>query len=374
MPDGKWWDVYTDFILEDMDIRFVVIERQMDAKHRSPAKTRNLFYLDSLDLLEYLSAKLDLFNVDLGNEEQQLISTLECDVSERFSQSIDIRSLVLNILGMRKTRRPYYKAILNRIKPKVVIVVSSYNELPFIEVAQEMEIPVVELQHGMISRYHTGYSFPDNFHQDIIAPDYLFTFGEYWNSAANYAIPDDRILSMGFPFAETQMKKNFKTKTKDEILFISQWTTGQEIANYAVELSKLPSLEYEIVFKLHPRNCENWRKRYPQLAESDIRVVDDARSSLYSMFAESSYVVGAYSTAVIEAILFGMNTYLLNIRGIENVSHLIDAGLAKMVSTPEELLTAIERQERNISFDKNRFVRPGGSKRIAKRLEMIANG
>ncbi len=372
MPDEKWWDLYTDYILEEIAISFAVIERQMDAKHRRPAKTSNLFYLDSLDLLEYLSSKFDLVNVTLSDEEQQLISDLEGEILERFSQAIDLRSLVLSILRIRRIRRPYYKAMLTRMKPKVVIVISSYNELTFIEVAKDMGIPVVELQHGMISIYHTGYSFPQEFHEYVIAPDYLFTFGEYWNSAANYAIDDDRIMSMGFPFAESQMKK-IKAKAKDEILFISQWTTGQEIASYAVELSKMPSVEQEIVLKLHPRDCDNWRKRYPQLAESEIRVVDDARVSLYGLFAESSCVVGVYSTAVIEAILFGMNAYLLDIRGIENVSHLIDAGLAKKVSTPEELLNAIECQDRTTSLDKNRFLRPGGSKRIARELEMIAS-
>jgi hypothetical protein len=61
-------------------------------------------------------------------------------------------------------------------------------------------------------------------------------------------------------------------------------------------------------------------------------------SEIYTLFSESTYVVGVFSTAVFEAVFFGCKIILLNVPGVEMAENLIQKDKAIIVNTDELLI------------------------------------
>ncbi len=371
-PDGFWWDIYTDFIIDELTLSSVTIEGPIGFEHRSPAKTKGLGYLNLLNILELVPDNMGSNKVNLTDDEKAFLQTLEIEIQDRFAFNVELTSRVLTALRKRKIRRPFYKLLLKRIQPKVVVIVFGRDKVDFIRVAQEMGIPVVELQHGTIGPHDVGVSYPKQFHGRVTFPDFFFTFGDHWNHSAQFPIEQDRIVSGGFPFLECEFEKYRHIPKRKQILFISQWIIGKEISQFAVDVSKLPELDYDIVFKLHPMDCIDWRDRYPELDSADIRVIDESTPSLYKLFAESQVLVGVYSTAVVEGLMFGLDTYVIDAFGIEKIQHFIDAGAMKKVADVYDLVDNLSDSHLSHDFRSDTYFRPNATKRIACYLKQLA--
>ena len=160
--DGKWWDIYTDYFADKLSYSTISLESDLFFKYRKPAKTKDLLYTTFIDFLIDMKRYLSLSKVKFNDEEIIYLRKLSQMIKHRFKLSIDLVVLVYNILTKRKRRLPYLLKMLNKIKPKIVVVVCSYGKEDFIEACKIKQIPVVEIQHGVITKYHTGYSF-ENF-------------------------------------------------------------------------------------------------------------------------------------------------------------------------------------------------------------------
>jgi hypothetical protein len=232
-----------------------------------------------------------------------------------------------------------------------------------IEVAKALEIPVVELQHGVINKYHKGYSYPGDREKEAF-PDYLLTFGEYWNNI-EYPIPDEKVIVTGYPYFDMMKKKFEDVEEKNQILFISQGTIGEKLSQFAVELSKQIE-DYEIVYKLHPGEFSNWQERYPWLEESEIEVLTNEKQ-LYQLFAESKIQVGVYSTAIYEGLGFNLKTFLVDLPGIETMERLLDKKCCRKMNSAEELMENME-DEGDPEVDIEEFFKPNAKENIIEQL------
>jgi len=179
-------------------------------------------------------------------------------------------------------------------------------------------------------------------------------------------------LSTGYPFLEEEIKKYEGIQKKKQILFISQGTIGEMISKFAYELSQVKELnEYQIVFKLHPRDCVGWQDRYPWLLDTKIDVIDNAETSLYRLLAESTIQIGVYSTAIIEGLAFELETYLIDYPGIEILEPLIESGTAKKVKNVDEVTLHILDQSGSKKFDRQRYFKSNAVPNIIKILKAM---
>jgi hypothetical protein len=232
--------------------------------------------------------------------------------------------------------------LFKKIQPKIIFVVVSYGKETLIHAAKALKIPVVELQHGIISKYHMGYSFP---HRQIkhTFPDYFFSFGKYWAQEIQFPIKKEKIYNIGYPYLEESLKRYDKKKS-DTFVFISQWSIGENLSRFAVQFRKNTPNNIKIIYKLHPGEFDRWRKAYPWLIGSDIEVLDSDIPTLYAILAKSKWQAGVYSTAIYEGLAFGCQTYLVNLPGVETMDKLIRSGYATLIKTPEEI---------NLTYHKN---------------------
>ncbi len=369
-PDGYWWDIYCDPIHQRCEYDYIHFETDHLLGHLNPAKTDNLRYLDVITYGSTIQNLLKINNISLSDSEQRQLKQLQYELNQEFSTDIRLIERVKKELGHRKRRLPLYRKLLGRINPKFAVVVVGYNKETLIEACHELDIPVVELQHGVIYQDHFGYAYPGLGTKETF-PDYLLVWGDFWKETVEYPIPDERVIPVGYPYLEQSVKKYTEMSQTDQIIFISQGTIGEELSKFALEISEHPEIKHDIVYKLHPGEYDRWQDEYPWLMDTDFEVIDSSEPPLYELFAESSVQIGVGSTAVYEGLAFGLETYVFGCTDSSVLQPLVDEGAAELISTSDELAKSLGTME--TSFNKEFYFKSNATENTCETLRELKN-
>lgn len=339
--NDKYIDIYTKYFSDTLDNdNYELLEYSYKGKNIKK-KSRNHMFLDVLTLRRMLQSKSGNFT----NEELEYINNLQNAFKEEFGVKYDFLTLFSNRILKYNNEYSYYDKLFKKRKPKVIYVVVAYSHHALIAAAKNNSVKTVELQHGVISRFHLGYNYPNCKKEIKCFPDELYVFGEYWKHAADYPISQDRMTSIGFKYFLNNMSEYSDIKRNEkQILFISQGAIGKRLSEYVYKLAKeLPN--YNIVYKLHPGEYSRWRSEYSELIKAaklnNVKIVDTNEKTLYHYFAESNYQVGVFSTAIYEGMAFGCKTVLVDLPGIEYMEDLIGKKYALLAKDSEQLKSVI---------------------------------
>lgn len=369
LEDGYWWDIYTDPIHEKEDASFVHVEAPHEFTHRTPARTEGIRYTDFIEYSGRIADNLPGLGVSLNPSDRATVSGLESALARTLDVSLDLTSMVEARLSQRAVTRPLYRRMVTRVDPDVAIVVVGYTKETFIEVCKEEAIPVVELQHGGFGRHHPGYAFPGDRSKQT-APDYLFTFGEFWSDSVELPMPRENVIPIGYPHLERQRKRDSNVDTTDAILFLSQWSIGEALTKFAVEFAKRED-DRSVIVKLHPGEYATWREEYPWLDGAPLTVIDGDEPPLYELLASSSVQVGVYTTVIYEGLNFGLDTYLLDLPGVSRMEHLIDQGGATLVESVDELREATRASDGRGFVDVDYYFEPNAIENFEEALAEV---
>lgn len=369
--DGQWWDLYCDPIYESCKMDYAHFEFPYRTTHKSPAKTSEIKYLDAINIAKNIPL---LGNPSLGSHDLNKIARWSNSLEGIFSVDIGLKELVVSTLKERSTTMWLYRILLRRVDPSLVVLTVSYGKENLIEVCKSQKIPVVELQHGYIGENHLGYSLPPG-GQKMMFPDYMLTFGKYWQDKINFPIPDERLIPVGFPYLEMKKAKyGKKSSVERNIIFISQPTSGIELSKLASQVANSSDIKEKVVYKLHPHEYDNWKSRYPWLTKSEIMVVDADQPHLYEMFAKSTVQVGANSTALYEGLAFGLSTLLYDDSGVQCSHDLIELGEATIVHNIDDVINSIKKLPKNPENSVSEMVfRHNSGNHVCKALHKIYN-
>lgn len=350
--------VYTDLIADEYE-NSLVVERPYQQKHFRPVKTKNLIYTDYIEakaMLHYYckrifaSDQMEKVKTAIGLKIQKPIE----EICRRYGLTYRADSILDKMVCgyyIYQIKRREFRKLLQKSAPKVILEVVGYHMDCMIinELALEYGIPTIELQHGTAGREHTAYNYPEGCKIDQF-PQYFFAFSRFWMDAARFPISRDRIRETGFPHLEKYalpVKKSVKRVKPAIIIFISQSVIGNILADIAIKLNKkIDREQYEIIYKLHPGEYEGWKERYRELAESDIKVIDNNRMDLYELFAMATYQIGAFgSTATFEGLLFDLKTYIRREEAAPELCLLCEKGIARFFDQAEDLYQLILADE-----------------------------
>lgn len=345
--NGNYIDIYTHYLIEALNKdEIIVLEGPYLNKHFShDYKYRK--HIDLLNTLAYVGSKI--YPVSFTKEEASFITNLENELYSIFGTKFKLHKMFLKSIKQHKTKFFFYDRLFRRIRPEKIFTVVAYVNGSLIAAAKQNKIPVIEIQHGNISSYHLGYSYPNCSRELDYFPDYFYAFGDYWKDVVKLPIKENKIVPYGFPYFE-KLKKDYKNivRKTNQILFISQGSIGKELANFAYKTA-LNLKDYNIVFKLHPGEYDRWKKEYKDLLLAkelgNLTIVDNDDVNLYEYLAESQYQVGVYSTAVYEGLAFRCKTLLVDLPGLEHLNDLLDHGFAIKVNSVEQLKTALENDD-----------------------------
>jgi len=333
MDDGYYWDIYTDPIIPILgSYKTATIESYENLSHFKPAKTRNLYYTGAFQILSKINKYMSNYNKKNVFDFSRYV---EGRIKQDFSVAVDIYSLTSNVISSAKSTYPIFSKFFKKTTPKICFTMASYGSEDIIIAAKQFGIPVIELQHGTISRYNLGYSYERNRIKQSF-PNYLFSFGEYWRNSVDYPIPKENVLSIGYPYFEKLYKKKKNNVKRNQIVFISQWHIGVRLSKFAVQTAKRLHGKVSIVYKTHP-----WEELNEYLIQASgdnlLKVVSGQTPGLYDLLSTSKWLVGVYSTAVYEGIALGCIPFIVNLPGFDHMEFLIQNGFAKFVNDPEEI-------------------------------------
>lgn len=145
----------------------------------------------------------------------------------------------------------YYKKMLKKITPKAIFVVCHYstNLWPLYPVAKEMNIPVIELEHGTVID-HISYNYMDLSEVGKQLPDYLFAYGDFWTNYINLPMCV-KVCSVGNPFLEDryQCYAAKEMNNKRIVIYSDTWEqNGKKLMELALSISNKYYVEGYRVF------------------------------------------------------------------------------------------------------------------------------
>ena len=392
--NDEYQDIYSYFLKDTLienGKSFETIESPYLNKHfrnKENINENHVKFNDRILLGSFIHKTRNRGKVPFTEEEKQFIETVKNEIESIFNIKIDLfRIIEDHILNFQYDYKKYIE-LLQKRKPKQVFLVVAYENKALVAACKKMGIEIIELQHGTISPYHLGYSYPENTMKinDAIKeieyfPDKILSFGDYWANSSHFPIDKENIISMGFPYFEenskTYMKmaenKNEKDEYKErdrnnkkQILFISQGVIGKYLSKMAYETAKNINNEnkdknYNFIYKLHPGEYGTWKENYDYLTKAvnefdNFNVIDESEPPLYELFAKSNYQVGAFSTAIYEGLAFNCKTFIIDVPGVEYLDDLIEKDIVKKVKNSEELINYINNEKLSIQeYDKDYF-------------------
>lgn len=362
-----------------------VFERPHNMGHLTPNNNRNLIYLDSIAVkgnLGYYRTKYFQKNKykKLKGELREKLAMPVKEMERQFGVAPDLEHIIrlaARKLLICKSKRGSYEKIFQKISPKLIIEVVHYNMDCMIinEIARRKGIRTVELQHGSIHASHGAYHYDSDKPLNQL-PDEIWLFSEYWKRSIRFPIGDDCLVPVGFPYFEEHVQECKKRYQKDQnrktIVFISQWTIGEQMSSFAVEFAKLCADEnIRILYKLHPGETAGWKEKYQELADcAQIEVIDSRDIDLYQLFAQSDIQAGVYSTAIFEGLGFGLGTYICDLPYADEMKNLYENGYAKLVRRPEDLKAAVLGGS-DTDMQGHRFWKEDSLKVMTERIDRI---
>lgn len=356
--DKAYECIYTDEITKKYK-KSIVLETPYQGGHYKPVETKRIIYTDIVEIYSYILCSIcrlmqpKKFNAYKQKMSESLRIPI-AELNEKYDSNVKIEELETTLIYgyyMYKVEKAYYSSVIRKLNPKLIIEVVSYSRKCMVvnEIAAEMGISTIELQHGTIGEEHWDYNYPKGYKIKQF-PEYLFLFGDYWKERSSFPISQDKLLAVGYPYMDKMERKYrnmYEKKTKKNILFLSTAPIGLELTNLAVELARMLDLEkYHIIYKLHPVEYTTWRERYPELIHTEIEVIDSNRRSLYEFYAQSDIQISGFnSTTVFEGLYFGLTTFLISPGMAKEFKELCISGIAHEIGDVEDLYRKIIESE-----------------------------
>ncbi|MBF8983796.1 hypothetical protein IZY60_09625 [Lutibacter sp. B2] len=348
----EYIDIYTKYIeneLSEKNINFESIDFPANLTHKTNynKQTSNVESPGLLmAFLHGLILKKIVIKKTLSVEEKNIIYQLDKRIYEEFGLKINLTNIIINAISKFKYRKKYFCKILKRKKPKIIYITPHYNRHELISAANDLNIKTVEVQHGIITPYHLGYSFRGG-QQIPYFPDRLILYGSLWSKITNIPIGLNEIELRKFDYLYEKKTSSMVDKA-NVITIVSQGTISKELFEFAIALAKRMG-NFIINYKLHPGEFLTWKeKKSVRDSPSNLKVVFD-EVSIHDLFAESTHVIGVYSTAVFEALYFECEIGILKIPGYEYMDYLYSNGYARLIANIEEAKDFLDNK--NLSYE-----------------------
>lgn len=349
--------VYIDKLSGELETcfhnNFVIIEFNRNyAMPLRPTQSQNEYYPELLGFLALLRTKIEtFFNANEYKNARQEVEKYFTAPLEEFKRTYDwqidpqsyIHDMAMQILKIKRLKDSY-RRLLNKVTPKVIFetIPNSRPSMIINEIAKEMDIPTIELQHSF-PIHNLIWNYADGCGEIRQFPDYEFGYSDYFNSFMHLPIPAENIKAVGLPYLEQCLAAYPKCKKDDRItiLFISQGPHAKQLSKLAVEIrDRLDIDRYRIIYKLHPDETSVWKERLPWLcARNDIEVIDDRTYETYKCFAESDIQIGVNSTALFEGLAYNLDTYIYKATYWEVMSDVIKLGYATLITNSDDFIS-----------------------------------
>lgn len=228
----------------------------------------------------------------------EVAKVIERTVLKHFGTTVDLRQLVIDAIWRHREIKKYYQKVFSSFRPKVIIAVNIANQSGIVEVAKELGIRTVELQHGGSSSHTITWSYPESVppsHPGLLVPTAYFTFADYWNSNTHYPVALFRSIGNDYMFQEESRSVG------RDVLFISSYMYREPLLKIAIEMADLDKTR-TVHFKLHPHELDKKASVVAAFGERSNIVAVENDVEFAQLFELCEYVVGVQSTVLYTAL------------------------------------------------------------------------
>lgn len=302
--------------------------------------------------------------------------------------------------------------MIKKEKPNLVLIIDEYDRFGrAITIAARLEsIPVLAIQHGIITPFHRGYIYS----KDEISstgsikspycpiPDRIAVYGPYFKNLLTKVstYPEDSVVVTGQPrydilarankiYSKEKFLKRYKINPNHKIIL---WLTQchgiseeENIKNFKAVFRAIQSIkDITLVIKQHPGEKEMHAEMIKKhLNDYKINVIITLKESdTYEQLFVCDLMVTKHSTTAMEAVALNKPVVILNLSEGSDFTDYVEQGIACGVYQEEDLALAIEKllkDDSELARGRQRFIREhlykidgGATKRVVKLIkEMI---
>ncbi len=228
---------------------------------------------------------------------------------------VDYQSIIIRFIIVKN----FMKFFLKIYKPKVIFVSCYYGKQEIIKAAHELNIKVVEAQHGMIGSKHFAYNLNKKL-QSAYFPDVLLSYGTYEKCIIeqNKNNPFTQIYALGSDALEQILQESIPkdlqglvSKYRYSLSVSTQYTVEEEVALF---VKSLALKHKDVCFMFSLRHFE--KVYYEKLDLPKNIYLFKGEFSCYDILRVSNAHLSAYSTCALEALFFDKKSILYNIHNL----------------------------------------------------------
>lgn len=326
---------YTDAVRQALGDRAVVLDRPVDGELLAGAVNFNTVISD---MRQRYAEDADRF---LSAEDQFRIFQIQDAFRSETGMAPAglMRSARMYVGAFRAVRRGF-SALFAAHPVQRLFLTNGYGVTlrAVVDAARTAGVRTIELQHGFISEFHLGYSWPGR-PEVPHAPDELWTFGDFW--AETTPLPAQTATRViGAPYVADKAKEA-PPRDPNLVVFTSQGVIGRRLVVMALETARRRP-DKRIVFRLHPNEAvSDFEALIPSDAPANFSL--SARTpNIFALLAQAEIQVGAFSTTLLEGMALGVRTVVLDMPGIEYMTPVIRRGDALFMKTVDALVDNLD--------------------------------
>lgn len=306
LQNGKYLNQYVDRFATTIDENSISIEHPpLDWNWYSSRINNNIIYAGTNLAIASTFAKFN--KKDVKNVEK-LLEYINQRIKKLFGMSLDEmeKEKIIIMTCYEMTRMNVHaKWILNEItrhKSEVAIILGGAYSwyYPINRLLKNNGIVTADMQHGYITSSNVVYNYSSNLlgtdEVKIASPDYLLTYGSWWNDQSNLPFKDKIVI--GNPFRNDMKKDYDHNKKRTIVLLIGCARNTNGYIKLAEELSKIYD-SYQVIFRPHPSE----RLDVQNLIKGEsIHFQVDYFSNLYQLLEVTAIIISEISTVLFESI------------------------------------------------------------------------
>ena len=246
-----------------------------------------------------------------------------------------------------------YETVFKLLNLSSVFVVSAIQQ-GLIGGSRRAGIPIIEIQHGAISKYHPSFNWPSNSNPTNVVDGFL-GWGDGWLDGISFA-KRTKPLILGALDSYEAIRNLDIDETKGQVVFVSSADITVKLFEVAKACAKAnPNLR--IIFKAHPR--EDLSAQVSELEATagleNLEIMLKGANAL-EVIKASEYVVGVHSAALFEASGMNKKIAIIKISGWEIGADLVSRKSATLLNPDEapKKLTTVSKSENPEVFYKRR--------------------
>ncbi len=335
--DGK--DIYTQALLEFLPEDQVLLLYK-DWKIAPQGKGANMFaYAFLASLCRKIRAHIPGKKLVYEQKNYDLLADLEKYFAETLGVEAPLKHRAELEKDMFDALSRAYKKLFLKTKARCLYLTVAYANCAAVHAARECGLEIIELQHGIFTRFHLGYSFPDPRITVPYLPDKIFCFGRFWpentplHSLRPYAIGAPYILNLSKRYGE-------RDGVRTAIVFTSQGVIGQKLYLFAIRVARSMPQE-TFIFRLHPSESAETYENMIDCTPPANLTISHVNPNVFSLLASAKIQVGVFSTTLFEGMILGCKTILVDMPGIEYMEGVLQRGDAVLIKTPDEFPQAM---------------------------------